>query len=389
MSEAIKENEQAVEHRNGDSDGPSNYARPVNRLSQKVWTAMRWDAVAVEERAELFVENLREPVLWLMTYTRDHCSKNVDVLAARAAKLGIELDTTTWSRVLRGRWNRDGEGRPLTSPIVAEKKLLRAIEALREDARLGEVRGRVPFIETEIARSINCFLDDRRVPDRLNKFGVIVGETGTGKTAVYKEYVRRSPTNLVAWVEAPENGSLLELNSQIARRFGVNLDNLSVRMRVRLLEVINDRRCIIVDNAQDLLHHRRGQTQQQQPAFSWLRRLQDETGCTIILSLTPSGEKQLFEAFLRGYFEQFEGRAGGRRSFLRLPAYPPEEDVLALAKGVGVRDVERHQDYLVKLSRERGRLRAMFEVLQEAKVRAEEEKKPLTIGLIKAVRGED
>jgi hypothetical protein len=41
------------------------------------------------------------------------------------------------------------------------------------------------------------------------------------------------------------------------------------------------------------------------------------------------------------------------------------------------------------VSRERGRIRALFEALQSAKVAAERKKSALTIGLVKAGREED
>jgi DNA transposition AAA+ family ATPase len=384
----IQETE-TLEQTNGeDSSGRRDaLGRRLQPLSQNVWHAMKWDNASLEELAELFPDRLREPVLWLAIYTREHCAKSTDVLAARAQKLGVELDKTSWSRVMRGRWNRDGEGRPLPSPIVSETKLLRAIEALRQEARLREMGGKVPFIPTGTTGAVHHYIDVKLAPDRVNKVGVVVGETGTGKTEAFREYRRRSATGLVALVEAPENGSVQELVARIGFCYGIALGNFAARARVQLINVVNDRRCIIIDNAQELFHVRHGR--EGQPAFSFLRRLQDETGCTIILSLTPEGEKRLFDQFLRGYFEQFEGRAGGRRNFLRLPEYPPEDDVLLIAQGFGLRDADRHLEYLVKIARERGRIRALFEDLQSAKIKAERKKTQLTISLVKECREED
>jgi len=370
----------------GPATGRDALGRRLNPLSQQVWHAMRWDNVSLEAVAELFPERLREPVLWLGIYVREHCAKSADVLAARAHKLGVELDKTTWSRVLRGRWNRDGEGRPLPTPIVSETKLLKAIEALRQEARLREMGGKVPFIDTGTSKTIMQCIDVRFAPDRVNKICVIVGETGSGKSATFREYARRSATGLVAHVEAPENGSVPELVYRIGKRYGLSIGNFSARQRIQLIEELNDRRCIIIDNAQELYTER---LRANQPAFSFLRRLQDETGCTIILSMTPMGEKRMFTEFLRGYFEQFAGRAGGRRNFLRLPDYPPEEDVLTIALAFGLRDAERHLEYLVKIAREEGRIRTLFEDLQSAKIKAERKKAPLTIGLVKECREED
>ena len=346
----------------------------------------RLDLLALEQIVELYPEELRGPVMWLGEYLREECGRSLDVLSGRAQKLGVELDKTTWSKVLRGRWNRDAEGNLLPTPIVSQTKLLRGISALRGDARLRSQAGKVPFVETSIVRAIWDYIDGKRAPERVNKFGVVVGETGTGKSAAFIEYVQRQPMGVVAHLEAAENGSMSELITHLAFRYGVAMTYSIPSKRVRIFTTVNDRRCIIVDNAQDLYVERRGQSQ---PAFSFLRRLQDETKCTIILSLTRDGERALFDQFLRGYFEQFEGRVGGRRNFLRLPEYPPEEDVLLIAQSFGLRDADRHLEYLVKVSRERGRIRALFEALQSAKVAAERKKTALTIGLVKAGREED
>lgn len=346
----------------------------------------RLDTEWLELMVESYPEKLRDPVLWLGSYMRDECGRSLDVLGGRAHKLGVEIDKTTFSKVLRGRWQLDAEGNPLPTPVISETKLLKAISALRQDARLRAQGGKVPFVETSVVRAQWDYIDSKFTPDRVNKFGVIVGETGTGKNAALVEYAARHPIGMVVHVEAPENGSLPELISHIALRYGVGLTANRQWKRNKIFSVVNDRRCIIIENAQDLHNERYGH---RQPSFGFLRRLQDETNCTIILSMTPTGEKLLFEQFLKGYFEQFEGRVGGRRNFLRLPDYPPEEDVLLIAQAFGLRDAERHLEYLVKIAHERGRIRALFEDLQSAKVTAERKKTALTIGLVKAERGED
>jgi len=356
------------------------------RVSQHHLGPMRLDLHGLGQVIEGYDDELREPVLWLGGYLREDCGRSMEVLASRAAKLGIDIDKTNWSKILRGRWNTDAEGNPLPSPILSKSKLLRAISALRQDARLRAQAGKIPFIETSVARAEFDYIETRMAVDRVNRFGVIVGETGSGKSAAFREFAARHPFGLVAHVEAPENGSLTELIAHLALRYGVALTYGNSAKRIKVFTQVNDRSCIIVDNAQDMYNEKRGHNQ---PPFAFLRRLQDESKCTIILSMTPTGERLFVEQFIKGYFEQFEGRAGGRRNFLRLPDYPPEEDVLKIATAFGLRDAERHLEELMKISKERGRIRALFEVLQSAKVAAERKKAPLTIGHIKACIEED
>src|SRR5262245_9727186 len=72
----------------------------------------RLDSEWLELMVESYPEEIREPVLWLGAYLRDDCGRSQDVLAGRAQKLGIEIDKTNWSKILRGRWNTDAENNP-------------------------------------------------------------------------------------------------------------------------------------------------------------------------------------------------------------------------------------------------------------------------------------
>ena len=113
--------------------------------------------------------------------------------------------------------------------------------------------------------------------------------------------------------------------------------------------------------------------------------MQDDTDCTVILTLTPVFVTKLKRSIAEGYFEQFIGRAGGERDILTLEDYPSAEDVLAIAKSFGLQDPDKHNDELVKMAHEAGRIRVLFEALQEAKVQAG--KKELTMKQVRAARG--
>ena len=179
---------------------------------------------------------------------------------------------------------------------------------------------------------------------------------------------------------------MAEFLSWLSTKYGGDHKEGMQRAKVRVFSTIKSRHTIIVDNAQAMY---RADKDANQPIFSFLRRLQDEKQCTVILSITPEFHDKLLNQMLIGYFEQFEGRAGGRRNFLVLPKYPASEDVLAIAKAFGVQNAEKHVEYLTAIAQEAGRVRRLFEDLQEAKINAEREKRPLTIGHVKEVRGED
>ena len=89
-----------------------------------------------------------------------------------------------------------------------------------------------------------------------------------------------------------------------------------------------------------------------------------------------------------GYFEQFEGRCGGRESFLEIDDYATEGDLLAFAQGTGMAGTEEEIAYLRDLSRRPGRDRVVLDSLQKAMRLLNGEKRPLTVTDIKMARGE-
>lgn len=353
---------------------------------KELLTNLRLDDITVERKAVLYPEALRDPYLWLARYARGECAADIDVLKSRFATVGVYRDKQTWIKILKGQWNHHPNGTERDNPVVALDKLLEEIEALRTGARVEEARGRVPFVMTTVAASIFSFIKRKMLPERVNKFGVIIGPTGSQKTATFREFCRQHNHGQTNWLEAPENKSMGEFVTKLARLFGGPAQEPYDRRRQRIFASLNEKRVVIVDNCQRLYREERGA---EQPLFGFLQRVQDETGCAIILSVTPAFEGTLTAGMMSGFFEQFEGRAGGRRNFLRLPMQAPTEDVMMIARAFGLRDAARYEKLLTTIAHKPGRIRILFEVLQDAKILAESEKKPLTIDFIREVWEEE
>ena len=344
------------------------------------------DAPTLECKFAHYPKELQEPCLWLGSYLRNECASDLDELTNRAQKIGVSLDKTTWGRILRGRLNRNAADEITSKLLVNQEKLLAAIASIRNNARLQERAGKVPFILTEHALAIWDFVDLRRAPDRVNKFGIVVGHTGTQKTAALKEYCRNNNHGLCVHLDAPAKASLNELISDLAERYdGTRQESVRKQQNV-IWKAVNDRKTIVVENAQRLYDARYGANQ---PVFNFLQKLQDDTGCTIIITITPVFETTLTAGLAAGYFEQFIGRAGGVKKFLRLPKYAPAEDILKICAAFGLQEPDKHLDYLIKISREAGLIRILFDALQDAKVDAEAAGEPLTINHVRIARGED
>lgn len=354
-------------------------------MDEKPINVARFDETTIEQEAGHLPEEMRDAYRWLKAFTREECNRDIHRLTDRFRAVGVEHDATTWSKILRGLWNRTPSGTLLPSPVISMERFLRAVDRLRTDVRMGSSRGRVGYVQTTSGSSMMDFMDRLRASDRVNKFGVIVGPTGSQKSATFAEYALRINHGTIRHVECPENGAMAEFTTVLSTAFGFSKANATCQKRSMLLECVKPHHCLILDNAQDLWRD----NDSKQPAFSFLRRLQDVAGCTVILSITNTFERQLMGGLIKGYFEQFEGRSGGRRKWLRLPEYAPEEDVLMIAKAFGLAEHQRHLKTLVEISREPGRIRRLFEDLQEAKILANADGAKLTIEHIRMARGED
>ncbi len=352
---------------------------PIARL------AIKWDDLNIEREVAHAPEEVRDDLRWLKCYVREQCHRDIDVLVDRMKVLGVYHDRTTWSKVLRGRVFVDAYGAIRPTPVISVEKLQQAIEALRTNVRAEVLRGRVPFVMTSVAQSIFDYVDARRATDRVNRWGVIVGPTGSQKTATFKEYHRQRNHGQTWWMEAPTGGVLGELLNRLAACSGLGDQHHQGRKRAHLFKSVQRGKAIIIDNVQDL--YRPGKTEQ--PVFSFLRQLQDETDCCVILSITPTFERELTNGMMMGYFEQFEGRSGGRRNWLRLPEHPPEEDVLKIAEAFSLDGAKKHLKELVAISREPGRVRRLFEDLQQGKILATADKAAFTIEHVREARGEE
>lgn len=351
-------------------------------------TTIYWDDPHIESEMQLFPKEIQPLYRELKIFVRDECKRDMDVLVERARLQGVTIDKTNWVRVFKGRWKHDADGNELASPYVSATKLLQAMTAILRQVRVELLEGGMPFVETSTFETIRRFIEKKLRKDRVNRFGVILGPTGTQKTASYKELAMRLP--LLKWMESTDNGSLKEFVIRFAVKCGASRSISYGPARAKIFEAMmphnGEPKGIIVDNMQDMVKSDKkliamGKSIETQPAYQFLRSLQDETGCAIIWSITPENEDQMFKSESI-YLEQFEGRAGGRDGFLRLPNHPPKRDVVAIAAALGLKNAETHGDLLFSIAKQRGRIRRFFEIMQEAKDEAALDQAAFTIDYV-------
>ena len=347
---------------------------------------VRWDDQTINREAALLPDAYQEDYRWLKGFTRDECAKDIDQLIARIYKAGGEMDKTTAAKIIRGRITVDHDGVPRENPVMNLDKLQALVRALREGVRLESIQGRIGWVETSVTRMMFSYFRKKWATDTVNKFGIVSGPTGSGKSAAAREFQRQNNHGACVHLEAPEGGGMQEFISRLGVRYGINPRMSSARKRDAIFATVKARNMIIIDNAQELWSEAGGMVQ---PRFSFLRRLQDETGCTVILMITPMFEDTLREHMLKGYFEQFVGRTGGVKNWIRLPDYPPANDCVTIAKSVGLVDAPTHKEALHAIAREPGRIRRLFEDLQAGQKLAKRAAKPFTFDFVSLARGDE
>jgi len=350
------------------------------------WNNVSLESAKLENIASTYPETIRLDFLWLAGHLRDDCSRNLDVLVHRAHQHGFKTDKTTFSKILRGRWNRDAEGAVLEHPIISVRNFNQLVDALRKDASRASLAGRVPFIETGTWLEFHDYIEVKRAPEQVCKFGLIIGPTGSQKSACAKQYRNLNNSGKVVHLEAPEKPTMGRFVRELGKAYGIPDKVSGEKLRMRITENVTAAKAIIIDNIQRLYKPQHGWNQE---IFNYLQKLQDDTGCTIIMIAVPEFEIDLRAGRDRGYFEQFEGRVGGRSEFHILPDFTPREDILKIAEAFNLQDAEKHLDYLEKISKERGRIRILFNALQKAKRLADAAGKKLTIKHVRTARNEE
>jgi hypothetical protein len=323
-----------------------------------------------------YPEGVREDAEWLAGFVRERCSRNLSTLAALCRKLKYEIHETTLSRVLRGKLF-DAE----SQPVMRLKTFSSLIQALRKEDYLANLSGKVPFIETPTWTVFKDYVEFKRAPETVCKFGLVIGPTGSQKSRCAKEFAVRNNHGATAHMETPETPTMGKFITKLGVCYGVSEHYAGEKKRIRINEAVNDKSTIIIDNIQRMYKPRRGWDQ---PIFNYVQQLQDDTNCTIIFICVPEFEATLAGGMEKGYFEQFEGRVGGKSEFLVLPEFAPPEDVLAIAEAFGLKDAEDYLDELLKIAHQRGRIRILFNALQKAKRVAEASKAALTIVHVRA-----
>ncbi len=244
-------------------------------------------------------------------------------------------------------------------------------EFLRRWVVFNNEAGGLAFIETPTWHELDAYIDAVSAPENPCKFGAICGSTGTGKSRMLKRRQLLHNQGNTAHVEAPSSGRLSRFQMKLGAAFGVPISTETSERLVRLSRCLTSKRTIIVDNVQKLHNPKSGVNQ---PVLNYLQEINDDTGCTIILSWTPVFGQTLADPTNMQYFEQFIGRFGGLDNVLTLPEYAPMADLRAIADKLRVAGGKASLEVLRRWSREPGRLRILFRRLHLARLAANDDR---------------
>lgn len=312
-----------------------------------------------EQDVAHYPEPARTETVYAQSFCREYCNSDIQRLTELLASL-----SQTYARS-RSYFFNMLNGYYFTSPANSTAGIVNTwseiVAVLREHEKKESAKLRM--VETGTYRCFKNFILERMAPDSLCKFGGITGPTGSQKSKCAMYFHRNHNHKRTVYFEAPARRSLVSFQRKLAQQYQANVGNSAPAREANIRENINSGRCIIVDNSQDLYVPHAGANQ---PIFNYLRELQDDTGCTIILIFTEEFyHGDLVSGEAKGYFEQFIGRMGGIDNILRLPGYAPMSDIRAIAAHYGVTS-ERGIKYVKDWSRSPGRIRIAFMKLARA-----------------------
>jgi AAA domain len=332
---------------------------------------IRWDNPQIETELIDTPDEAKAAYKAVKVLAREQFARDLGRFSAHASRLGIGITRRNWSMILRGRGWTDSRHNP--DPVVSTPTFLEAAEALMKHQAEREMVGRGRFIWTSAAVEIRDYIEMRGAPWSRNRWGVVVGETGLGKSATANELKRLWPDRF-RMLECPESASRAELVKCMAWRYGYSLSVSPATMKENLFTTVRPEDIWWFDNAQRLFSRETNNA-----AVEFLIRLQEQTRFVPILSFTPVEEKRVRLEAVEAWWEQIEGRTGGSDTWCRLPEYPSPDDAVLIAQDYGVENAAKHRTEIHSLALREGRIRILFEVLGKAATSARAEDRAPTI----------
>ena len=298
-----------------------------------------------------YTEEQQDLLQWAVSYGRHDLGNSRDRLCQ-----AIGCDWTTLTRVLTGKYGAAIE------TFCDKIKDLQVVAA--ESFETG-------FVETVVTRRI-CELLDYALSGDLDggKVVMIVGPTGRSKSETVKHWCRQNNHGRSVYIDCPESGGLSSFFRELAIQTGVNVNRSTNEIRDRLIKSFNRRRILVIDEVARLLPSRR--VERVPPQLDFIRRLHDVRRCAVAMVATPIFDHEMNSGWLQMYMEQMIGRCDP----LIVPAEPRRDEIRDICTAYVKRPSKELVALALQISREKGRLRVLFDLMKKA-------------GVVARKRGED
>jgi DNA transposition AAA+ family ATPase len=208
---------------------------------------------------------------------------------------------------------------------VSMDKLCEAVVRLRRRVEETSARLGSRYVETDMTRRIH---DICRKAFSRHRLAFIFGASQIGKTSSLSEYQRTHNHGETHMFRMPCSGSLSMLIEQMAGHFGIPRGLSTEKVSRRVMDCFDERCLLIVDEC----HHALTRSAYSHRPMEFLREVYDRRGCGMVLCGTDvladhlRNDKVLTQLWRR--------RSPGL--VIRLPAVPPERDLVEFANAFGL-----------------------------------------------------
>lgn len=207
-------------------------------------------------------------------------------------------------------------GADTTPMIEAIEKFRAQIEGTRRDED-------TTFVQTRLGKAISD-LCARAL--RKKRIAYIIGDSQIGKSRNLREYSRTHNHGETIYVEMPAGGRHADFRHELVRSLGLPIGMRECDARRRIIDSLDDRMLLIVDEAHRCLGRSGGMAGLQ--TLDFIREIYNRCGCGIVISLTNEGKKLLLEGPHKVALQQLWRR---RITPLQLPTAVPADDLSLFA----------------------------------------------------------
>ena len=243
-----------------------------------------------------------------------HCRESGWDLKEAAAEIG--KDSTTLYRVWTGKYG------------ASLGNICQDIARYRKLAEERATRVKLDFVETSIWKICDKVCNAALVTQTV---AFIWGDSQIGKTTALEEYARRNNHGQTKYVRMPASAGVQLFMKELAKACYVSPDSCFDRLRDRVLNAIDDKTLIIVDELhQAFTSYQAGSAIK---VMEVIREIYDRTHCGMVLVGTNVLRDNLHTGRMAAILEQLRRRGTIK---VQLPAHPPKVDLDRIAKKFGL-----------------------------------------------------